>query len=114
MHRSRHKCNGSFAEHEALKRSIIDNPGVLALEKIISYKEEVPYLSDGRKLGQVDLVLWNTYGQPYIVEVTTSTTTKAKRRIKEQARRAKRYFKHVAGVFSVVKQEGNNLRITKY
>jgi len=97
--------------HEALKREIIKHPEVLGLEDIASYKEEVAYTNGLRKIGQVDLVLWDKYGRPYIVELTTGQTGKVKTRIKHQAMRAKKYFRHT--VFSVIQRE-DYLEIKKY
>ncbi len=99
---------GSSAKHEELKRQIILNPAMLGLESIVSYKEEVPYTNGRRMLGQVDLILWDKYGRPYIVEMTTSSSDRARRRVKKQARRAKGYFKDAQGL-SVIQKENRLL-----
>lgn len=97
----------SYAKHEELKRQIVLNPQIIGLEDIISHQEEVRYTNGRRILGQVDLIFWDRYGKPYIVEVTTSTSEKARRRVRKQVRRAKSYFAADKGI-TVVKT-GNSL-----
>ncbi len=94
---------GSYEKHEELKRQLVLNPSMLGLEGIVAHKEEVPY-RNGKKSGQVDIIFWDRYGTPYIVELTTSTTNRAKRRIRRQVKKAKEYFKHSVGI-TVVKTE---------
>lgn len=100
-----------YISHEELKRAIINNPNLLDLEGILAFKEEVPYLREGRKIGQIDLVLWDSYGQPYLVEVTASTNGRARRRNRIQAKKAKRYFNFTS--FSISRKD-NHLEIVKF
>jgi len=99
---------GSHEKHEELKREIIRNPSILELEDIVSYKEEVPYTNGRRQIGQVDIIFWDIYGTPYLVEITTSQTDRARRRVRKQARRAKQYFKNAKAI-SVIKAENRLL-----
>lgn len=99
---------GSIEKHEELKRRIVLNPSILGLEDIVAYKEEVTYTNGRRILGQVDLILWDKYGRPYIVELTTSSTDRARRRVRKQIRRAKNYFKITRGL-SVIQKENHLL-----
>lgn len=94
---------GSYEKHEELKRQLVLDPTMLGLEDIISYREEVPYSNGKRVIGQVDIVFWDKYGKPYIVEITTSTTDRARRRVRRQIRRAKPYFQDAKGI-TVIKE----------
>ncbi len=98
----------SNLKHEELKRRIIVDPTLVGLENIVFYKEEVPYTNGKRILGQVDLIMWDKYGQPYIIEMTTSQSDSARRRVKKQARRAKKFF-HDARAISVIQRENKLL-----
>ncbi len=98
----------SIEKHEELKRRIVLNPSLLGLEDIVSYREEVPYSNGRRMLGQVDLILWDRCGRPYIVELTTSHSDKARRRIRKQIRRAKSYFRIAKGL-SVIQKDNRLL-----
>lgn len=97
--------------HETLKKEIIEHPELLGLENVTAYKEEVAYTNGTRKIGQVDLVLWDSFGTPYLIELTTGQTDKVKIRVKKQARRAKRHFGHT--VFSVI-QRADYLEVNKF
>jgi hypothetical protein len=101
-----------YYAHEALKQELIRNPKILGLENIMHHKEEVPYTNGQRKLGQVDIIFWDLSGKPYIVEITTGRTDKARRRVKKQARTAKNYFKHSTSLSVIKTAEG--LDITVY
>ncbi len=95
---------GSYEKHEELKRRLYLNPSILGLEDIISYQEEVLY-RNGKKSGQVDIIFRDRYGTHYMVELTTSTTNRARRRVRRQVKRAKEYFKHAIGITVVKKEE---------
>ena len=99
---------GSYLKHEELKRKIILDPSLLGLENIATYKEEVTYTNGRRILGQVDLIMWDKYGQPYIVEMTTGDSDRARRRVKKQARRAKKFFQNAKAV-SIIQKENRIL-----
>ena len=99
---------GSCLKHEGLKRRIILDPSLVGLENIAAYKEEVTYTDGRRIIGQVDLVMWDRYGQPYIIEMTTSSSDRARRRVRKQARRARRFFQDAKAV-SVIQKENHLL-----
>lgn len=91
--------------HENLKQKIITNPGLIGLEKISDYKEEMPYSNGKRKIGQVDIVFWDHIGRMYLVEITTGQSNKCKKRVKKQAKTAKNFFNNAIGI-SVCLEEG--------
>ncbi|MFH0752221.1 MAG: hypothetical protein V1914_01350 [archaeon] len=96
--------HGSYEKHEELKRQLVLNPTMLGLEDIVYCREEVPYKA-GKKSGQVDIIFWDSHGMPYLVELTTSTTDKAKRRVRKQIKRAKTYFKHAMGISVILDED---------
>lgn len=98
----------SYEKHEELKRQLVLNPSILGLEDIVAYKEEVQYTKGKRILGQVDIVFWDKYGRPYVVEVTTSTTERARRRVRKQVKRAKQHFPSSTGI-TVIQSENRLL-----
>lgn len=98
---------GSYEKHEELKRKLVLDPAVLGLEGMVSCQEEVHYKT-GSKEGQVDIVFRNRHGTPYLVELTTSITEKARRRVRKQIKRAKNYFRNAIGI-TVIQRENELL-----
>ncbi len=96
--------------HEEVKKRIIANPAILGLENIVDYKEEVPFSNGRRKLGQIDIIFWDSIGTIYIVEITTGKCIKTRKRVKRQAEFAKNFFKY-ARALSVI-CEDDKLEIT--